>query len=32
MSGWRNLLVLLTKQTMPQARRYKNSYRRNLLF
>jgi hypothetical protein len=32
MSQRRNSLVLLTKQTISRARRYKNSCRRNLLF
>jgi hypothetical protein len=32
MSQGRNLLVLLTKQTALQPRRYKSSGRRNLLF
>jgi hypothetical protein len=32
MSQRRNPLVLLSKQTLSRARRYKTSYRRNLLF
>jgi hypothetical protein len=32
MSQQRNPLVLLAKQTISRARRYKNSCRRNLLF